>query len=77
MARTHEKLHMEFKGAGRKGALGGQNTHVCPEATEGMILFRELRHGSSLSRVQGGGIVTDDTGQVIMKERPLKQQKGI
>lgn len=31
----------------------------------------------SLSRMQGGGVVTNDIGQVTMKERSYKQQEEI
>ena len=35
------------------------------------------KYGSSLSPVQGRGVVRDDIGQVAVKKRPCKQQEGV
>lgn len=47
-------------GRRRESALGGENIHICLEATEGITVFRELevlQYGLSLSGKQGGEVV--------------------
>lgn len=64
--------------AGENRASGRGDICICLEA----IRSREQcldnsKYGSSLSPVQGRGMVRDDTGQVAVKERPCKQREGV